>query len=149
MDDWGVPGAWGLETPRPQVADTEARAASGDKGEEPPKVVPAPTRPLPVARQLVDDLYTTADGLVLHDHRGDFYQYDGRCWPEIDRRLVRADAYTWLEYAVYWKETKDGTVLEPWDPTRHKIDNVIDALRAAIMLDGGVTCPEERYHILC
>ncbi len=90
-----------------------------------------------VARHLVEALYTEPAGLVLHDFRGDFYAYSGTCWPEIDRRIVRADAYTYLEHAVYEKKTTQGIVTEPWSPTRHKIDNVVDAMRAIVMLDGG------------
>ena len=104
---------------------------------EAPRLVPPPTRPMQVARELVSDLYETKTGLVLHDYRGDFYHYDGTCWPEMDARLVRTATYRWLEDAVYEKETKDGIVSESWDPTRHKVTNVIDAMRAVVMLAGG------------
>ena len=37
---------------------------------EAPRLVPPPTRPMQVARELVSDLYETKTGLVLHDYRG-------------------------------------------------------------------------------
>lgn len=111
--------------------------ADGKRRPSPPAVVPPPAQPLRVARKLVDDLYSDRAGLMLRDHRGDFYLYDGTCWPELDGRLVRAASYRWLEHAVYEKHTKDGTTLEHWDPTRYKINNLIDALRAVVMLEAG------------
>lgn len=101
------------------------------------KMVPAPTAPMHVARELVKDLYTKSDRLVLRYHCGDLYHYDGKCWPEMDRDSLREDAYKWLENAVYEKEVKGEIVQEPWNPTRNKIDNVIDALRAVVMLTDG------------
>ncbi len=100
------------------------------------RVVSPPKKPMRVARELAKDLFEDSAELVLRDHRGDFYRYDGACWPELDGRLVRATTYSWLETAVYEKQTKDGTGLVPWDPTRHKITDVIDALRAVVVLEG-------------
>ena len=70
--------------------------------------MPPPTRPMQVARDLVADVYTFVEGYELHEHRGDFYHYDGKCWPEIDGREVRAKVYRWLEDTVYEKETEKG-----------------------------------------
>jgi len=100
------------------------------------RVVPPPTQPLRVARELVHALYQAPDGLLLHDLRGDFYRYDGTCWPEMDGALVRAAAYQWLEEAVWEKVTGEGSTLMPWDPTRYRITDVIDALRAIVVLEG-------------
>ena len=100
------------------------------------RMVPPPTRPMHVARDLVADLYTETVGLTLRDYCGDFYRYNGNCWPEVEGRLVRTDAYRWLEDAVFMKETKEGLEETPWAPTRYKIDNVIDALRAVVLLNG-------------
>jgi len=49
---------------------------------------------------------------------------------------VRAETYRWLEQAKYERVTEAGTSLVAWDPTRHKIDDVLDALRAVVVLDG-------------
>ena len=119
--------------------EAEAALEAADRCSEvpSPKVVPPPTSPLPVSRELVDDVYKTEAGVVLRYYGGDLYRYDGTAWPEIEGRSVRAAAYKWLEDAVFEKETSDGEVLEAWDPTRYKIDNVIDALRAVVMLEGG------------
>lgn len=105
------------------------------------RVVPAPTNPMAVARELVADLYTEGAQSVLRHHRGDFYRFDGACWPEAEDRAVRGAVYRWLEPAVYLKETKLGSELVPWEPTRRKIDDVIDAMRAIAHLDASVEAP--------
>ena len=100
------------------------------------QVVAPHTRPMQVARELVRNLYQTQAGLVLRDHRGDFYRYDGTCWPEIEARLVRAATYKWLENASYEKETNAGTVLQSWDPTRYKVTNVRSSPELCVKVRG-------------
>ncbi len=116
------------------LAEMEAALPPGED-DRLDRIVPPPTQPLRVARELVKALYQDPAGLVLRDFRGDFHRYDGTCWPEVDGRLVRAETYQWLEKAVCATK-KNGTTLIPWDPTRHKITDVIDALRAVVVLDG-------------
>ena len=97
---------------------------------------PPPSRPMAVARDLAKALYTDSEGRVLlRAHRGDFYRWNGTCWREIDKRDVRGAAYQWLEHATY-DHKRDGVV--PFDPSRRKIDDVIDALRAVVLLDSTV-----------
>jgi putative DNA primase/helicase len=93
---------------------------------------------LDVARALVEHLFTTDGGLQLRDHRGDFFQWNGTCWPEIALRDVRACAYTWLEDATYIDSKKQRT---RFAPTRRKIDDVIDALRAVVLIDSTEEAP--------
>jgi putative DNA primase/helicase len=124
----------------PLAADELAAIAKSMTRYQPaaaPAIVSPPTQPMRVARELVQARFQDSAGLVLRDWRGDFYRYDGTCWPELEGRLVRAETYTWLEKAHYEKKEKDGTTTAvPWDPTRHKITDVIDALRAVVVLDG-------------
>ena len=85
-------------------------------------VLPPPTRPMSVARELVTALYTLPMGLALRDHRGEFYRWNGTNWPEVDKRDVRAAAYQFLEHATY-VHPKDGPT--PYAPSRRKIDDVV------------------------
>src|SRR5262245_1211847 len=65
--------------------------------------VPPPSRPLEVAREFVRHAYVNGDGhLVLRDHRGDFFHWNGSSWPEVDRRDVRAGGYRFLDNAHYY-----------------------------------------------
>ena len=105
------------------------------------RIVPPPTQPMAVARVLAKALYTTGEQFVLRDHRGDFYRWDETCWPEIEKRDVRAAAYKWLEHACYLVKLNDDIVEVPFSPTRRKIDDVIDAMRAVVLLDSSADTP--------
>jgi hypothetical protein len=53
------------------------------------RLLPSPSNPLAVARKLIEEKYQTGAGLTLINHRGDFFQWDGACWPERDRLDIR------------------------------------------------------------
>lgn len=73
-----------------------------------------------------------------HRTQGDGRQaWDGRCWPERDVATVRAEAYRYLEHAAYVKDLE----LLPWDPTRTKVANVLEALSAVTHLPPTVQPP--------
>ena len=76
--------------------------------------------------------------LLLHDHRGVFFSWDGTCWPERDRRDIRAASYRFLEHAHFYHPDKGE---QPFQPSKRKIDDVIDALRAAVILESSVDPP--------
>ena len=101
-------------------------------------LVPPPSHPMSVARELVKSLFTLPAGLILRDHRGDLYRWNGISWPEIDKRDVRAAAYQLLEHAHYIDPKKGIT---PFAPSRRKIDDVIDALRAVVLVDSTANAP--------
>jgi putative DNA primase/helicase len=106
------------------------------------RVVPTPNDPMAVARTFVAEYYTGADGvLLLRHHRGGFYGWSGTCWPEAEEGGIRADLYRWLERASYLKKTKDGDMLVPFEPTRHKIANLVEALEAIGHLEASVSAP--------
>jgi putative DNA primase/helicase len=87
---------------------------------------PAPTAPYAVAKHLYTGL-RDADGLRnLLRHNGGWQLWRTTHWSEVDAAEVRSRVYQALEHAVY--ETKSGWV--PWDPTRHKIANVLEAMAA-------------------
>lgn len=62
----------------------------------------------------------------LVHHRGRWYAWAGKYWPEAEDRRVRADLYQWLEDAFYLKAGEP----EPFAPTKRKIADVLEALAA-------------------
>ena len=135
--------------PQSEVSATNQRPTEGNDLTATPKTSsadingerlgPPPSRPLGVARDLAKALYTDSDGRGwLRDHRGDFYRWNGTCWREIDKRDVRGAAYEWLEHSTYFHK-KDGVV--PFDPSRRKVDDVIDALRAVVLVNSTMEAP--------
>ncbi|MDP9300610.1 MAG: phage/plasmid primase, P4 family [Actinomycetota bacterium] len=123
-----------------EVTGNDASATVTDGADD--LIVPSPNNPMAVARMFVAGHFADPDGsLMLRHHRGGFYTWDGTCWPEGEDRKVRADLYRWLEPAVYWKDTKDGSELAPFEPTRNKIANLVEALQAVAHLDAAITPP--------
>jgi putative DNA primase/helicase len=95
-----------------------------------------------VARAFVAEHYTSSEGAAfLRHHRGGFYLWEGTSWPEGEEAGIRAALYRWLEPALYWKATKDGPALAPWEPNKGKIANVEEALQAVGHLSGAVSAP--------
>ena len=78
---------------------------------------------------------------VIRAWRGGYCAWDGRCWPERDGATIRSETYGYLEHAVYEVETPLGTMLKPWDPTKSKIANAIEALAAVTHLAPTVQPP--------
>jgi putative DNA primase/helicase len=107
-----------------------------------PLIVPAPTNPLAVAKMFVDTHYTSNNGIgLLRHHRGDFHVYDGTCWPEAEDRTLSAELYEWLGRAKYVKVTSKYESIEDFAPTKHKISDIVDAVKAIGHLPARITPP--------
>ena len=120
------------------VTDVWDDDPSWTKAPQATTLVSPPWHPMCVARELVKALYSPPAGLILRAHRDDLYRWNGVCWPEFDRRDMRAAAYRFLEHAHYIHPEKG---LKPFAPSRRKIDDVIDALRSAVLLDSTSNAP--------
>ena len=92
---------------------------------------PPQRNPMAVAKRFLEIYYPdeTVNWLIRH-HRATFHRYDGRSWPELEDRRLQSDLYLWLADAWYWKESGDVMKLIEWEPTKHKVADVIDAIRA-------------------
>jgi putative DNA primase/helicase len=98
---------------------------------------PSPSNPMAVARKLieVDGFRDAAGVLTIRWHRGAFLLWTGSRWVEIADRAMKTRNYNAVEHAQYWKETKDGMELVPWNANRHKIADVMEALSAIVHVD--------------
>ncbi len=106
------------------------------------RIVPAPTDPMAVARAFVAENYIGIGGtLLLRHHRNGFYRYADDHWPEDDERRVSSELWQWLEGAQYEKAAKEELVLVPFEPTKYKIANVLEALKAIGHIAEGVQPP--------
>ena len=124
----------------PGEVEATLGSAARAGAEKAPEVVPSPSSPMAVARALAAEVFTSADGaLTLRQHRGGFYCWSGRHWPAIPGLDVRGIAYVWLEHGQYHHPEKDE--LQAFNPTRRKIDDLIDALKAVVMLDSAAEAP--------
>jgi putative DNA primase/helicase len=82
-----------------------------------------------VAKQLITG-EQHEDGPTRYRWRGDWLRWEGSHWSEIEDASIRAMIYTQLEHAVY----KGANSLVPWQPNRHRVSDVSDALAAVAFL---------------
>ena len=104
-----------------------------------------PANPLASARAFVARSYVV-DGLVALRHQaGLFYAHQPQvgAYCELDEAAVRAALYLFLEDAQRWTESKGQRprTLEAFKPTKGKVDNVLDALRAVCNLPASCVAP--------
>jgi putative DNA primase/helicase len=101
-------------------------------------MLPAPNRPLEVARQVVQEHHHHHDGLRLRFWRGAFWRWHRSHWREAEDAELRAKVYRFTGHAVYMD---DKLKEKPWAPTKHKVADVLDALRAVTHLGEQVDQP--------
>jgi putative DNA primase/helicase len=105
----------------------QAKAAEAGRNDD-ASCLPPPSRPLAVARVVAGDF--TIDGtLTLRCWRGGWMRWRGSHWAEIEDRELRGALYRRLEDAEYLDTSGER---KRWEPTRHKVGNVIDALGTAL-----------------
>lgn len=123
----------------PDGETSEPRAKRDDSGEA--VFHPPPTAPYAIAKQLYQGC-RDGDGIRnLLAYRGGWQLWRTTHWSEIDAAEVRARIYGALEHAVYLHMTKDGPETRPWDPTKHKIANVMEAMAALGHLSSETDAP--------
>lgn len=123
--------------------DETPRRPAGERGT--PATVPLvldPADPLASARAFAQRRHTVAGRLALRHHLGVFYEYDGAGYRERDELSVRADVYEFLEAArTDGRGARGRSRPEPFRPTRGKVDNVVDAMRAVAHLPASAAVP--------
>jgi putative DNA primase/helicase len=97
-----------------------------------------PGDPLPSAREFVDRYHVEAGVRALHHQASLFYAYDRSTsvYREHDEVAVRARVYGFLEKTLSWTSALGDQEpdLAPFKPTKSKVENVLDALRAVCNL---------------
>jgi putative DNA primase/helicase len=100
-----------------------------ENGEEP--LLPPPGHPMGCARKFVEAKFHHPERPLLVQQGGQFYHWDGTCWPTLDDKEVRTAVYRFTERSTYLYESSDGTIeRRAWQPTTRKTGDFIDALRA-------------------
>lgn len=113
---------------------------SGHYGDE--RVIPEPAAPLPVAEIVYADFQHDRWLWTLRRHRNTWMLWHATEWAELDDAQLRSHVYRILQNCTYEKKDKDGDViLAPWNPGRHKIVNVLDALAALAHLPSDLDPP--------
>lgn len=101
-------------------------------------VLPSAKDPTKVARAIIDARYREDGHLLLRHWRGAFLRWESTHWAELEADGLRSDVYKTLESAV-WLDAKGEE--QPWEPSRRKVTDVLDAVKAITFLRETVEPP--------
>ena len=124
----------------PREKSKQKKRSGSGGGDEPPRhqaprLLPPPSAPMQVARVFVAEMIADEDGaLILRYWRGGFWRWRRSHWKQAEARLTRRLLYAFTEHALY----ESGVGPLPWNPNRKKIDDLIDALIALVLLPSEV-----------
>ena len=94
--------------------------------------------PLPIVRDLVNVQFLDGIHLTLHYHSNSFLIWNTKKYEEKSQDYIRSLVYQFLENAKI-KTNKKGTVdFQDFNPNKHKVNDVIDALQSFCLL---TRCP--------
>ena len=111
-------------------------AAVGD-----PLEVSPPGEPMPNARRFLQSQFGHSDRVLLIHQGGQFYRWDGACWPTIEDPILRSELYKWFEPHWYWDTSKKEREKRPFAPTMRKTADLLDALRAVTIVATSTPTP--------
>jgi putative DNA primase/helicase len=137
--------------PMPDDGDDEPLDEPVRDDEPVRELYPSPSAPLDVARMLYRG-YQTGDGLqTLLAWRGGWMHWQGPHWIEIDDAELRSRIYKILGEVDYKKPIKEkgevvGYEITPWDPNKHKISDVLEAMAAVGHLSSSIDPPAKIVH---
>src|SRR5262245_23146467 len=102
--------------------------------------IPCAVGPYAVAQQL-QQKHLSNEGLShLAAWRGGWMAWQQTRWVEVDAAALRQSIYAALSQATYWHETKEAE-WRPWNPDKHKMANVFEALAAVVHLSSDINPP--------
>jgi len=96
----------------------------------PTKEVADPSNPMANARILHASKHKVDGKTLLVFYNNQFRRWNGLCWPVLDEEVLRADIRQFFEYAYYMVNTSQGMAKEGFKPTKAKVSEIVDALKA-------------------
>jgi len=90
----------------------------------------ASVAPLDLAKLWLEAVYYKEDIFTLRVFHGSWYAYDRHCYREIDISNIRQQLYRFLGDKHYKRVRQGGFDVTKYDPTKHKLDEIVDALLA-------------------
>jgi putative DNA primase/helicase len=102
------------------------------------RLVRSPREPYPNAQTFLVEFYPGAPQPHLVHQGGSFYEWVGPYWAEVEDDALRAELYKYFDAAEY--EDANGD-LRPFNPTRHKVADRLDALAKLTHLARAVQTP--------
>lgn len=113
-----------------------ALGAGPDTAEEGRRVLPPPDAPMAVVEAFPNERYLDHGRRLLIHHRGSFWRWTGTHFVEAEPASVRAELYAFTEDAL-----REDRPSERWKPNRKRVADLLEALAAAVHVDGRVEPP--------
>lgn len=105
------------------------------------KTVLLSVAPLDLARQWLESTHYLDKIFTLRVFHGSWYAYNGQYYEEIDRTVLRQELYRFLDGKQHKKIRANGFDILNYEPTKRKIDEIMDALLAFCPIAaGGIPC---------
>lgn len=130
--------------PRPEPPEPDnVRHLPPPSGAGGRRVVEPPDKPMRNVALFLDAEFPPRDGqhqLLLH---GAFLRYDGTHWAAVEDTDLRSRLYRYFADAVYEVagDDDDQPRTKSFDPNRHKVTDLVDALRSSTFLPRTVLTP--------
>ena len=127
-------------TEQRRAADAEAeqrRNALIQQVSQDDRLMPPPSNPMAVARDLLPLSYVHDSRFILRRYRGGWVQWRRTHWAEAEDAKIEARAYEQLEHAIYIGDKGPAA----WEPNRGKIADLLSAVGAIVHLPGDVNSP--------
>jgi len=106
-----------------------------------PSLVIDPGAPLDTARLFLKSKHIIGGSRTLHHHRGSFYAWNGKCYPEAEEAAFRAELYTFLDQCVVAGQPDKTNSHKRYKPNMARVAHVLDALKAACIVPSSVHAP--------
>jgi P4 family phage/plasmid primase-like protien len=66
--------------------------------------------------------------VTIRNYKGQWTEWNKQCYDNLDTDVFRGQLYNFLSGKKFYKETRNGVAVEPYKPTRAKVNDIIDAL---------------------
>ncbi len=123
-----------------QIDQINQRLSNGPtEPDDPPTLDPAD--PMSSARTFLERTYTAEGIITLRHQAGVFCGYDPELnsYVDVEDAVIRARIYAFLDKALRWDPELNQLV--PFKPTKAKVENFLDSLRALCVLPASSAAP--------
>jgi len=101
-------------------------------------LVLSPSDPMTSARKFISSHCTKNGFRTVHYYRGGFYRYTGTHYKELNNDDIKSELWEFLDKAL--RINSEGKLV-PFEPTKYKVANVLDALKAKALVSSDIELP--------
>lgn len=142
VSDWIAAGGTREQLEELAAGAPEAEVTEKGEGDNDLPLILDPENPLDSARRFVDRYYRNGGQRTLHLYQGVFRAWSNAAYSTLEDGEINCKLYGLLDAAQRRQKVRDGAeAIVPFKPTKAKVANVFDALKAEAFLPGSVIPP--------